>query len=1153
MGKKSGIGVLLWLLPRRLRSSWLLLAITSFGILAAVTLMAIGAVYSRGLAEGGLRHELASVAPTTLDAQALIRNRPLGPADYEKLRPAVEEVTAARLGYMLEYTHRFGRTEQNLPLVRVGEAEAPSFNSPLGQPFFITDFDKHSRLVEGRWPEADPVLHDKGVDLEMVVGKRAGEYMRLGIGSQIHIFPFRTDPSERITLTVTGLAEPLDTREDYWMGLSPSNYYNVQEGGFDRPVLVPIYVPEKLFFSGLGARYPTLVGDYGWFLFLDPGVLTASRVIPTQDALEGLETDLNKQFPHSLLLTGLGNALDDYERDLTHARVPLFLFISLVVLVILYFLVLLMGLLSRTRSDEASLLRSRGASMLQVSGLLAFGEGIVVLLAIALGPFLALVIVRHLLLGTINPAGDGGPVSVGLSADMFVMGAVGGLLSLAVLIVSGAGLARLGIVEFLKERARPPTVPLIHRYYIDILVLALIGLVWWQIHDRGGFLERDVLSGALEGDISLRLGPVLVLLGAALLLLRVLPLLVNVAAWAASFLGPAWVSFALTRVARDPLPHGSLAVILLLASALGIFGATFQSTLSRSQRDQALYKTGGDLVVKSPTFFSPTQAELAGVEGVQTISPVVRGAGTLLDGLPGASTTLISLDPGTLHDTAWFRDDFADKDLPRLLNPLRNGAPLVNGGQVRSGENVRRIEERSRGIVLPIEAEHVGVWVKFFTRGLGQGQSERKVVLWMRISGVEGNYRSLILEHRPPPGTRVEGAADQAANASETPLPLGDDWNYFEAPLPEDTFFIQPPFSVVSVFITAVSRGSVTVLPPGSMGLDDVTVRGPSIRPNGAVVEGYEEAAGAWVAVPGTKPTPDTMERTSQAARSGRFGLAFSWMESLGTAPRGIFMPPGLFPLPAIGGPIFGVGQELRVRSQGGVIVPFVVRDVTDYFPTVLEPSRPFLLVSLEEYSKYVRRMHGGEVDTPSEFWVSLEDDADRGQAIVSMSHNLSPFASIQDRDAKVELAERNPLAGGGWSGLTIFSMSAIVVAVALALGIYAAVSVRSGRIDLTVARTMGLSRSQILLSLVMERVVVAVVGIAAGVAIGVWLGWWVLGFLDTTTSGQTVIPPMIVTVHEWLMVLVFMGLASALSLAIFFAALSVSRMRAADVLREGE
>ena len=66
------------------------------------------------------------------------------------------------------------------------------------------------------------------------------------------------------------------------------------------------------------------------------------------------------------------------------------------------------------------------------------------LAAILIGPFLALATVRYLLLGTISPAGDGGPVSVAISADMFVMGAVGGALSLAVLTASGMALPGWG-------------------------------------------------------------------------------------------------------------------------------------------------------------------------------------------------------------------------------------------------------------------------------------------------------------------------------------------------------------------------------------------------------------------------------------------------------------------------------------------------------------------------------------------------------------------------------------------------------------------------------------------------------------------------------------------------------------------------------------
>ena len=63
------------------------------------------------------------------------------------------------------------------------------------------------------------------------------------------------------------------------------------------------------------------------------------------------------------------------------------LFISLVVVVILYFLAVVMGLLVRTRSDEASLLRSRGANMLQVGGLLTLGEGAIVIFGHGFRPF----------------------------------------------------------------------------------------------------------------------------------------------------------------------------------------------------------------------------------------------------------------------------------------------------------------------------------------------------------------------------------------------------------------------------------------------------------------------------------------------------------------------------------------------------------------------------------------------------------------------------------------------------------------------------------------------------------------------------------------------------------------------------------------------
>ena len=1115
------IKVLLWLIPRRLRSTWLLLAVASFGILAAVTLMAVGAVYSRALAEGGLRHTLASTSQINLNAHVGVDNRPLGLADYERLRPIVEDATETRIGHMVLDMQRLGRTRPNLTMVDALDGLPPPPEAPRGQPFFLTDFQEHARLIEGEWPRAAPVLHDKGVDIEVVLAHREATVAGIAVGSRMYLLPFRQDPSEGIGITVSGLAEPIDPSVEYWMGLS-ATYFRVSPVDIGESELVPMYVTEETFFGGIGARYPFLVGNYGWFFYLDTGVLTASNAKPTKEAIIGLESDLNKHAPRSVVFSGLENTISDYERDLNHARVPLFIFISMVVAVILYFLAVVMGLLARTRSDEASLLRSRGASVLQVGGVLALAEGAVALVSMIVGPFLALGIVRYLLLRTINPAGEGGALSVGVSADMFVMGAIGGLLSLGVLVASGMGLARLGMVEFLRVRARPPTVPLLHRYYVDLLVLAAVGLLWWQIKSRGGFIGRDVLGQQLEIDPNLLFVPVLLLLAAAFLMLRLLPLLMKALAWAGNYLGPAWVSFALVRMARDPLPHGSLAIILMMAAALGFFGATFQSTLSRSQRDQALYRVGGDLVLKGFFLPSATQELVENIPGIRAASLIGRDPVILMDGYPGFTADLLYIDPDTLPDTLWFRDDFADKSLTELLAPLQ------------------RNQDKSPGVVLPAAAERIGIWVN--ADQSNQGRYRQTLVLWVRVSDAEGRYRRLLLGDILPSRSSSGGASQQG-------------WTYFETSLPVNDPILEPPFSVVSVSITSFSAGSaVTRTQPGSIDLDDITIKGPFTSAAGRIVEGYEDpgaSSNMWIAMPNATSEEDTVKLTSQAARSSRFGLRFSWQASVGITSRGIFIPPVALPLPAIAGPGFHVGQELRVTSTREV-VPLVVRGVTDYFPTLYPSRRFFFLVPKEDYTEYIRSVPDASLGQPREFWVSPEDTADRRQVIRTFREQVAGLVTSRDRDAEVSLAQRKPLAGGGWNGLTILSMSAITVAVVLALSTFAAVSIQMGRVDLTVVRALGLSRLQLLLSLALERVIVATLGIAAGSAIGIWLGRWVLGKLDITTGGQDVIPPMLVTVHDGLMALVLVELVLAVVAAVIFAAVSARRLRTADILRVG-
>jgi len=159
---------------------------------------------------------------------------------------------------------------------------------------------------------------------------------------------------------------------------------------------------------------------------------------------------------------------------------------------------------------------------------------------------------------------------------------------------------------------------------------------------------------------------------------------------------------------------------------------------------------------------------------------------------------------------------------------------------------------------------------------------------------------------------------------------------------------------------------------------------------------------------------------------------------------------------------------------------------------------------------------------------------------------------SVRDSAAIASLAERNPLAGGGWNGLTIFSMVAVGIAVLLTLTVHALVSIRMGRMDLAVARVLGFSRRQFLLSLATERLIIAVLAIAAGAAMGYWPGLEVLELIDLTPQGNDPVPPLLPSVQGWLMAGVLAGLLAASTLSVAFAVVAARRLNTADVLRGG-
>ena len=1099
----------LWITRRRLRQAWVLTVATSIGILAAVVLLSATALYSRVLSEAGVRYALFSEPPYNLDIQILSGNRSLATGDYEPLRNVAETSIDQRLGDLSTKVERFGRTQAGMYLTKDPTQRPPPVTTLAGRPFFMTGFREHSVLLEGTWPQKAGEAGPSGVVLQAVVGERTAKDQRYEVGDRVYITPFRSSPEEQIILDVVGVVAPADPREEFWMGY-PSQF-SLQSVG--EMFVVPAYVTEEDFLEVLGGRFPTAIGDFGFNVFVDPSQITAQTVDATQESLEGLETDINKTYPRTFVFSRLGLTLDEFERDLTLARVPVYVFVSLVIVIVLYFLVLISGILGRSQAEELGLLRSRGGSLVQVCGVLLLADGLLAAAAVAFGPLLAWLIVRFAMLSAFSGVG-GDPIEAVIFGGMFWTGAIGAVLALAALTFSAAARARSGIAESTASRSRPPVASAFQRYYLDVVAILVVGLIWWQFGEREGFLTRSLASRGLDLDPSVILGPVLGLLAAALVLLRVLPAMVRLVVWLCMRAGPMWSSFAMARVARDPVLPSSFAVLLMLSAALGVFGATFQSSLTSSQREQTLYRIGGEVVISGPGITRSLADELEQFPGVRNATPVLHDEVVLTAGNRSVPGLLLAADPQAMADSAWFRDDFADISLIELSERIRSEPPA-----------------EPAGVLLPEGVERVGLWME--TGAVSKGRLEANINVWAKLKNEKGIYNSVSL-----------GSFLGQEEGSDG----GEDWQFYAGDLSERMVDADTEWTITAVFLTT---SSFTSVPAGSVSLDDLTAFGPSLPSEGVVVEDFEGDR-PWRSLEISAGVPDMAQLGPAGARSGSGGLVFSWTEPFSGFQRGVHIPPVNLPIPAIGGGGFRLNDSLGIK-HGDSSIPIRIVGVTELFPTVTRIDRPFVILDLgaiQSYRKFLPSI--GPLDDPAQVWLSLDPSHDREAVLSKIEEHLPPLTSLADRTAVADRAASNPLAGGGWNGLTSLAMSAVGIAVVIASLLYSVAAARAARTDTAVARALGLSTGQLLLTFLLEKLVTAGAAIAAGAAIGYWPGLQLIQALGLTSRGSSPVPPLIPQVHELLLVLVLAGVAAAVVGSALYSAILARRDRPAEVLRMG-
>ena len=385
---------------------------------------------------------------------------------------------------------------------------------------------------------------------------------------------------------------------------------------------------------------------------------------------------------------------------------------ALVALLLAYLAAL--GTVERDRRDLA-LLRARGASrrdLLFLAGVESLAIGVV---AGALATGAALAAVR--LVG--SGGGSGGARAL---ATLGVCIALAFLGALAARIAASLGAFRTSVSEG-RRSARRQGRPLWMRLYLDVVCLAVSGLVYW-LTLRTGFsaVVNPDSNPTLSISVYMFLAPALLWLGAALVLVRLRGRgLAWLAARAAGGRATTWRGFLLVSAGRRgaALNRGLLVVGLLLA--FGVNLAVFTATYDQQARIDAQLTLGADVVAGAP----PGAIRRHGLEGRIARLPGVAGT-TVLDhsyAYVGPDLQdIFGVDAATLTKGTTLRDSyFLGGSAGQVLARLRStpdgvlvSKETITDYSLRSGDLLKlRTLDRATGRFRVVPFHVVGVVQEF--------------------------------------------------------------------------------------------------------------------------------------------------------------------------------------------------------------------------------------------------------------------------------------------------------------------------------------------------------------------------------------------------------------------------------------------------------
>jgi putative ABC transport system permease protein len=685
----------------QLRQTRSLLLVAGIGIVVAVILICTIPLYAQVAISAGIRDALNATPEGPYINVNSISNQLSG----QPINNTQQQITQ-------EFQNDMGSLVNPLPQLSISALHLNLLTLPpalkhqggylniIGES--IKNASPHLKLLQGRLPQDN----SNGNSLEVALLPQTAKVLGLTVGSTITIqafagnIPQKQQKLRNITATVVGIFE-LPSNDLYWHqedfqiaqppGAPPSpatykmlasnnaiiNFFNLGSNS----------ARQQLFYNG--ALTYVAQPELNWYYSIN---VTNVNISNLSSLVSGMGTALTRtsNFPvdapyvEQTQSSGPLTALQTYSNYVFVLLIPATGLTALLMGLVLYFVSVVTELLVDRKSESIAVLRSRGANRRQIFNLFvvqAMGLGIV---ALIIGPLLAIVAVRLLVFTTLAPSDQNAlniltkePGQVAITLLEYAIVAVA--IALITMIFSIYRATRADIVTLRREAARSTRVPFWQRSGLDVIA-AFIALVGYgvSIYITNPNVLSTRLRALLLSPMTL-LGAVFLLIAATLLFLRGFPLFLRFCSWIASRSRGASPILALAQMARAPAQSVRTTMLLAFATAFIIFALVFSASQTQRIRDVAAYQVGsdfsGDISEASANVPSSTFEQMPGVlsatTGYESSEEVI--------GVPNASIELLAVDTSTYARTMIWNSQDSTQSISSLMQQLRAASKNANG------------------------------------------------------------------------------------------------------------------------------------------------------------------------------------------------------------------------------------------------------------------------------------------------------------------------------------------------------------------------------------------------------------------------------------------------------------------------------------------